>query len=129
MLPHANMQEHNFRMHARIHNVNVMSYNVTTLFPAHEDRAYSRIVGQPMGKRVQLLELDLHHHNCHIAGLQEGRSRNSRVRRGVFYEMYEAGADSGGCDGVQVWISLSLAFKRSLWRAISPRTVFVAGVF
>lgn len=107
----------------------VATYNVTSLDPRDEDRAHARLVGVILASRVQLLEIDCFEHGFDIVGIQESRCRANRVRKGLYYDMYESAADASGCFGTQLWVARRLRLSVQSWAAISHRTVFVHGTF
>ena len=80
----------------------VCSYNVLTL--------------KPKDKRTQLAEA-LGARRCHIAGLQEGRSRKAGVWCCDGYLRVVA-PSVGGNFGCQIWISVSLPFARHHGRPV-----------
>ena len=109
------------------HVVKICSFNVTTLCPAQEKRAFNRVKSMPMVSKVQLLEHTLADRCIEIAGIQEGRASTSRTRKGYKHLIFEAAASSRGDYGPQVFIADSLKFETRMWKAVSTRLLFVAG--
>ena len=76
--------------------INVCSFNVTTLHPGLDNRAYNRCKAVPLVSRVALLEKALASRKVLVAGIQESRSKHTRVRAGNSYDIYEAAASDAG---------------------------------
>lgn len=60
--------------------------------------------------RQQLLMKQFHDAGCHVVGLQETRHRHLRDHSNPYYHIVGAPATGEGNDGVQFWISKTLAF-------------------
>lgn len=77
--------------------------NVLTLTASSGNRATSIT-------RQQILMQQFSEAGCHVVGLQETRHRHLRDLSNPYYHIVGAPATAEGHDGVQIWISKTLAF-------------------
>ena len=112
--------------HPGLH-INVVSANVCTLQPAHEQRSNAKFSSQTLLARPAILEYQFHEASADIVCVQEGRARGDDTRNGTFYTMFIAAASSSGSHGVQVWVHKDCKFKLHTSRIVSPRLMGVVG--